>query len=143
MPMLMHPRPMAETCGPLRPSLRYFMARLLSMGDPSLAHGVSQDRTGTRLQAGPYFDSKRLQRVANAAGAADRAGGPVDRREEPVARRIDLAAAEPLELAAHDLVVAREEAAPRAIAQARGVLSGTDDVRHEHGGKDPVGLALG
>src|SRR6185295_8437901 len=29
MPMLMHPRPMADTVGPLRPSLRYCMSLLL------------------------------------------------------------------------------------------------------------------
>ena len=49
------------------------------------------------------------ERVADRPGAADGAARPVEGREEPVARRVDLVAAEPCELAAHDRVVLIEQ----------------------------------
>jgi hypothetical protein len=61
-------------------------------------------------------------------GAADRVRRPRERREEPVSGGVSFSAAEPLEVASHDLVVVRDEHAPPGVAEFRRDLRRSDDV---------------
>src|SRR5262245_9269923 len=88
------------------------------------------------VEAGPHLEPERADRVANRGRALDRAPGPVEGREEAVARRVQLLAAEAHELAAHERVVARQQLAPRSVAELCSPFGRADDVcehdRREH-----------
>ena len=55
-----------------------------------------------RVQSGPDLEAERAHRVADAAGAADRASRSVERREEAITGRVDLAPTECAQLTTHD-----------------------------------------
>src|SRR5262249_45704312 len=65
-----------------------------------------------RVQSGTQLNAERLDAVANRARALDRTGWAIEGREEPVPEGLHLRAAEALELASCDLVVARSNLAP-------------------------------
>jgi hypothetical protein len=74
--------------------------------------------------------------------APDRARRSVEGGEEAVPRRVDLAAAEPHELAADERVVALEELQPLAIAELGRPVREAHDVGEEHRRQHAVGLGL-
>src|SRR5262249_49894094 len=85
----------------------------------------------TRVQSGAHIDAERLDAVANRAGALNGTGRAVEGREEPAAKRLHLRAAEALELASCDLVVARSKLAPPPVTEIRGAPCRVDDVGKE------------
>src|SRR5262249_48166693 len=84
-----------------------------------------------RVQSGTHINAERLDAVANRAGALDRTGRTVEGREEPVPKGLHLPAAEALELAPCDPVVARSELAPPPVTEIRGAPRRVDDVGEE------------
>src|SRR5207253_7966448 len=76
--------------------------------------------------------------VADRKGGAHRPRGTVEAREEPVARRIDLASAEPLQLATDSIVVRFDQFTPAAVAQRTRAFRRADDVGEQDSRQDPV-----
>src|SRR5438552_1157977 len=62
----------------------------------------------------------------------------IERGEEPAAGRLPLAAPVPLELAAHERVVAPEQVPPAAVAHLGGLEGGVDDVGEHHRREDAI-----
>src|SRR5262249_12632109 len=82
-------------------------------------------------------------RTADREGATDGARRTVEGGKEAVPGGIDLAAAEPLELAADRGVVCAEELAPAVIAEFHGPLRRADDVGGGNRGENAIGLWRG
>ena len=82
---------------------------------------------------GPDLEPQLADAVADRDRTADRAGRAVERREEPVADDLDLVAAEPLELTAHDPVVVGQQGLPADVAELGRPLGRADDVGEQDG----------
>src|SRR6266849_1073561 len=85
-------------------------------GDPGdlLAHQLAL----TRVDAGAHVEAELVSHARDdGRRAPDRPRRPVEARHEAVARGVDLDAAVVHELAAHELVMAREELAPPLVAE--------------------------
>src|SRR5262245_60042022 len=108
-------------------------------GDP--ADPGPGDLALARVYARPHLEAKLVYRVANGAGAADRARGTVEDREESVARYVDLPAAEAIELLARHAEIAVQELAPAPITDRHRPLGGAHNVREQHG--DELAIRLG
>ena len=93
-----------------------------------------------RVEPRAHVEPECPDPVAQRAGATDGSGRAVEGREKPVARRVDLAASEPAELPADDMVMAIQKVPSAAIPESRGPLGRAHDVGEEHGGKDAVWL---
>src|SRR5262249_60806357 len=96
-----------------------------------------------REEARGKGEDRRAGSLGVGVGTADPAGGAVERADEAVAGGVALLAAEALELAPHQRVVALEELAPLAVAEPRGEGGRADDVGEEQGGEDAVRLRRG
>src|SRR5581483_4818707 len=94
------------------------------------------------VQAGAHLEAELPHRLNDRTRAADRPRRPVEGGEEAVPGRVQLTAAEAGELAAYELVVAREQLPPGAIAERGRTLAGRDDIREQDGRQDAVALAL-
>src|SRR5581483_11728882 len=94
------------------------------------------------VQAGAHLEAELPHRLHDRARTADRPRRPVEGGEEAVPGRVQLTAAEAGELAAYELVVAREQLPPGAIAERGRTLAGRDDIREQDGRQDAVALAL-
>src|SRR5205085_7386766 len=80
------------------------------------------------------------ERPPDRVRAGDRTGWAVEAREDAVARGVDLPASEPGDLRPDGGVVARDQLAPRAVAELRRALGRADDVGEEHRREDPLRL---
>src|ERR1700747_1417918 len=74
------------------------------------------------MEAGADLDSELTRVLADRARTPNRTGRTVEAGKEPVAGLLDLAAPEPLELRAHQRVVALAQLPPTTVAQRRGAL---------------------
>src|SRR5688572_22151486 len=86
----------------------------------------------------PDLEAELVHGAADRCGALHRTRRAVERAQEAVARRIDLLAAEALDLAPHDIVVAQQAIPPRLVADLREQVRGAHDVREEDRREDPV-----
>ena len=98
-------------------------------GDPAYLGSGQLALAG--VQAGPCLHADRADRGADRLAAADRPGRAVEHREEAIAGGVDLAAAEALELAAHERMVTLEQAVPALVAELCRTGGGADDVGEE------------
>src|SRR5689334_22001724 len=80
------------------------------------------------VRAGANLEAELAHLLRHRAGAAHGARRAVEGGEEAVARGVDLAAAKPCELAAHEPVVVLQELAPAAVAERARLLRGTHDI---------------
>src|SRR5206468_2107513 len=85
-------------------------------------------------------DAELANAVDDRACATDRSRRSVERRQEAVAGGVDLATAEPGELAPDDRVMPFEEVAPGAVAELERLRGRADDVSEEHGCEHAVRL---
>ena len=81
---------------------------------------------------------KRSYRFGRGHGALHSPSWAVERGEEPISGRFYLRAPEPVELAAHDLVMVIEKITPVLIAQVRRSSRGIDNVGEENSGQDSI-----
>src|SRR6185295_14699972 len=58
MPMLMHPRPMADTSGPLRPSLRCFISEVLVDQARESSAAMSRSYVGEEAEVTPSLEGR-------------------------------------------------------------------------------------
>ena len=97
-------------------------------------HGFRTRRCAIRRAPG----CRRLHRVTNCHGAADRSLRAVEHREKAVTRRAHLAAPKPSKLRPHDGVVGIEQRVPVTVTDLRGATRRIHDVGEQHGGENPV-----
>src|SRR4029077_2706225 len=99
---------------------------------------VAAELALARVQPGPHVKAQGPDPVPDRAGALDCAGGAVEGGEEAVAQRLDLTAAEPIELAARELVVAFDQLSPTPVPCLGGALGRVNDVGEHHRRKHSV-----
>ena len=88
------------------------------------------------VQRGAELEPKLADARDDRLGTADRARGTVEGREEAVG--VELLTAVPGELPANRRMMAREQVAPRAVAELGSPLRRADDVGEEDGGEHAV-----
>ncbi len=86
---------------------------------------------------------KGSQCIADRPRALHRARGAIERREEAATGVVDLAAAKPVELFAHDRVVLLEQVAPPRISGRGSKLRRSDDVCEQDRAQNPIDLRYG
>ena len=99
--------------------------------------GVPFDLPG--VETCPDLDPQRPQRVPDRERTADRRSGGIENRDEAVARRRDLAAAVVGELGSDDFVMSFQQRSPALVSHLGQAPRGSDDVREENRGEDPLG----
>ena len=104
---------------------------------------VAEQLALARVQAGAELEPEVAGAVPDGERAPNRARRPVERGEEAVAGGVDLAAAEPLELATDGGVVTAQQLRPVAVAESLQPLGRADEVGEEDGGEDTIGLGCG
>ena len=93
------------------------------------------------VDADPRLDPGIGQRGDDGGGASKRGDRAPEGGQEAVARGVDLRAAEPEQLGAHELVVIGEDLLPGAITEAVGGTGRVDDIGHQERRDDPFVLA--
>src|SRR5207249_1403665 len=106
--------------------------------DGNAAEIVTDELAFAGMKAGAHLHPKAAHRITGRAGAANRACGAVEGGQEPVAECLYLAAPVPLELTAHERVVAPEQVPPAAVTERGGLAGGVDDVGEHHGCEDAI-----
>ena len=100
---------------------------------------VVSDLDLTGVEAHPYLETERPNRVAHRAPALDCSSGSVEGGDEAIAPGADLPAAETFQLPTDGPVMSIDEVAPLPVTQRRQVFGGPDDVGEQHRREDPVG----
>ena len=104
-------------------------------GDP--ADLVSKHLNLSHVDPDTKFDPEGAKIVEESGSASDRGSRLIEDGEEPIAGGVHLAPAEPLELVSNERVVRTEQSPPFPIAELRGKLGRSDDVREHHRGQEP------
>src|SRR5262249_2834051 len=104
-------------------------------GDPSQV--VAGDLPFAGMDPGADVHPELVDGRGGGGSAWDCSGGPVERGEESVPRGFDLSSTESVQLEPNTFVMSGQQVLPGRVADRSRALGRTDDVREEHGRKDP------
>jgi hypothetical protein len=93
------------------------------------------------VQSSTDFDPELSDRIADVAGAANRARWAVENRDKRIADRIDFASAEPGKLLPNQNVVLLKELQPGPITTVHHSLGRANNIREEHRREHAIRLA--
>src|SRR5439155_19943935 len=102
----------------------------------------TRSRTVSGVDTLADLQAKGSQCIADRPRALHRARGTIERREEAVTGVVDLAAAKPVELLAHDRAVLLEQVAPPRISGRGSKLRRSDDVCEQDRAQNPIDLRV-
>lgn len=92
------------------------------------------------VQTRSHLDPERAHTVGDRARTTNRACGPVEDRKKAITGGADLAATVTCKFATDEGVMIVQQVPPAAVAQASGLLSGSDYVGEHYGGQHTVGF---
>src|SRR4030095_13732682 len=93
---------------------------------------VTEQFNFSGVQAGTDFDPQLSNRIADVAGAANRARRAIENRDKRIADRIDFASAKAGKLLPHQGVMLLKELQPGPISAVHHSLGRANNIREEH-----------